>query len=167
MIKVMVAAILSGLAGAGCYFAFGQTILSFLPQLSSIPSLLTNGLTYVKSNLALIAGTLTVASAIGLPIIKFLNKRKQDNIQQLATEQVNEVQNAALGLSSENQTLRQNNSQLQEQLSSLQQANQNVAALQQSNTDLQNQVQRLINEKNEAERLVAALIPKEEKPKVH
>jgi len=168
MNKVMVAAIVSGLAGAGCYFAFGQTILSFLPQLNSIPQQLPNVIKYIQENLAALGITAGSFLTLGILAVSQVWKNVKANIQQAATQKVSEAQNQTLEAASENQSLHQTITQLQTENTILQEANQNVAALQQDKIKLEAQVQTLINEKNEAERMLTALIPKkEEKPPVH
>jgi len=168
MNKVMLAAILSGLAGAGCYFAFGQTILSTIPQLSTIPSQIPNVIGYIQENLAAVgigAGTMLTLGALA---VRHFLERAKSNVQEVATQKINEAQNQALEIASENQSLHQTITKLETENTSLQEANQNVAALQQDKAKLEAQVQTLINEKGELHRALQVFVPKkEEKPPVH
>jgi len=166
------AIIISATAGAGCYFAFGQTILSMIPLLTNITSQIPNVVTYIQENLALIAGTLTVGSAIGLPIIKTIINRSKTNTEQLAAQKIISAESQALQQVSEAEqklsVATTKNEQLEQQVANLQQANQNVAALQQDKAKLEAQVQTLINEKGELNRALALFVPKkEEKPPIH
>jgi len=131
MNKVMVAAILSGLAGAGCYFAFGQTILSAIPLLSTIPSQIPNVIGYIQENLAAVgigAGTMLTLGAIA---VRHFLERAKSNVQEAATQKINEAQNQALEIASENQSLHQTLTQLQTENTILKEANQDVTQLQQ------------------------------------
>jgi len=131
MNKVIVAAILAGLAGAGCYFFFGQTILSTIPQLSSITAKFPDVITYVKDNLAALGiGAGTILTLGALAVGKLWNKTKA-NIQQAATQKINEAQNQTLEAASENQSLHQAVTQLQTENTILKEANQDVTQLQQ------------------------------------
>lgn len=171
MSKIILTVILAALAGAGCYVFFGQAILSTIPQLSGITSQIPNVINYVKENLAALGITVGTVITLGALGVGQLWKKAKTNIQQAATQKVSDAQYQTTRQVTEVEqklsVVTTKNEQLEQQIADLQQANQNVAALQQKIMDLEKDNQRLANEKNEAERLVAALIPKEEKPKVH